>query len=712
MIDRRWLHDFGILAFAVFLALASPARAEPCGENNLLAARSPSAWTAIYRPQLATDGVLAQEGDPSNASLSTMLGPGASLVWDLGVDTAVSALLVQASAEARLAIDISEDGVGFRGFWESAAVATTNAGLRARMATGLEGHGRYLRLRPMPGQGPVAIAEVQAFCRKPAALDVKIQPAVEAPAQRDLVKWQAWRKIVLGFLAMAVFALLWPARRAGWFWAAGACGNLAGALAVYFTFGIAGFVTFAVLVPSVEALLWVRLRRTPRSWQALVSAAALAPLVLASALAYTNFGRWSGYYSVHYHDAAHYFLGAKYAPELGYTRLYSCLAVAAQEEGRWPAEPSRVVRDLRNNTLVPLAAALDEGKDCAGRFGTARWAEFRRDTVFFQSQLHPAAWSALLADHGYNATPGWTFVLRTLLLRDRPASIAWLSTLSHLDEVGLVLLALVLLWGFGLRVGTLALLVIGLGFPWITLWTGGGIGRSLWLLFALAGLATYQRGHPRLAGVLVGLSAGLQIFPALLLAGPFFSVVADRWRRRPPNGANQRLLLSASCAFLALAVLSLYTSGPSLWLEFAHNSGKHMASTSANRIGLGQVSAVWHLPAPLAWTASLVLLALWGRTLWHQRADQDRTTLSVCLPLFIFNLSSYYLAVLAGAAPRLASPRRSALALAIVVVLPQAAAYLAPGVPGQVYYAGISLLFLAGAAAWLWTEMRSARALS
>ncbi len=698
----------GFVLVVAFLALAAPARGQVCGDSNLLAGRSPRFWAAAYRPELATDGVLGREGDPANASLSTMLGPGAVLLWDLQSPSTVRALLVQAGAESRLLVELSDDGVRFHRLWQSGAVADAAAGLRSRMASGLDGHGRYLRLSPLPGQGPVAIAEVQAFCRKPPALDVDIRSAVVALPPAVLVRWQAWRKIVLGILAIFALWLSWPEGRRSGQVLASLCGVLAGALATFFTFGACGVLVFCAAGLAAGAIAWRLVFMHKLSPRTLLAALALVPLLFAGPFAYTNFGRWAGYRSVHYHDAAHYFLGAKYAPELGYTRLYACLAVAAREENRWPGISPPVVRDLRGNAEVPLQAALDQGKDCAGRFGAARWAEFRRDAVFFQSELHPVAWAALLSDHGYNATPGWTFLLRTLILRDRPASAPWLGALSHLDDVGYGLLVFVLVWGFGLRAGTLAVLVIGLGFPWITLWTGGGLGRSLWLLCALAGLAAHARALDRTAGALLGLSAGLQIFPVLLLSGALVAQVAD-WRAgRSPDLPRRRFLLASAIAFSGLALLSLLIAGPGLWLDFARNGLKHMASTSSNRIGLEQIVAVLHWPRFLTWLGAALMLALWLRAALRQASERQRTTLAVCLPLFVFNLSSYYLALLAGAAPGLDSRVRTTLAMLVLVAAPQAMAFFTPGVPGPAYYAWVSLLFVVGAGGWLLAEPRAA----
>jgi hypothetical protein len=470
---------------------------------------------------------------------------------------------------------------------------------------------------------------------------------------------------------------------------------------MHFTFGFAGTATLALAVLLLGRWGWRRTRR-----QALLQSLGFGLLALAAPLAYTNFGVFAGYWSVHYHDAAHYFLGAKYAPELGYTRLYDCLATAAWQEQRWPSDARQPVRDLRSNQMRPLSDTLKNGSLCTAGFTPSRWADFRRDVVFFQSQLHPAAWGALLTDHGYNATPVWTWLLRTTVLRDRPASLAWLHTMSHIDDVGYGLLLLCLLWGFGVRAGVLGALIIGLGFPWIALWTGGGLGRSLWLLAAVAGLGCLHRGRIRAAGACLGLSAGLQVFPALLLAGPGLALAVDRIRRRPIHLARVRLLLSALLTVALLFVLSCTGDGWGLWVDFLHNSIKHAASTSVNRIGMGQPGAVFGWPAVLTWLLRVGFVSLWFLALLRQRTDADRGTLSALLPPVVFNLSSYYLAILACLAPGLCRPTAAALALFVLVLLPQLIAWLASDVPGPASYATISLLFVVAGVAFLVGALR------
>jgi hypothetical protein len=74
---------------------------------------------------------------------------------------------------------------------------------------------------------------------------------------------------------------------------------------------------------------------------------------------------------VHYRDAFHYFMGAKYLPELGYTRLYDATLVAGRELGAVPAAPAFDNARLRHVARVHGRGGLRRRGSCRLRSG--RW---------------------------------------------------------------------------------------------------------------------------------------------------------------------------------------------------------------------------------------------------------------------------------------------------------------------------------------------------
>jgi hypothetical protein len=686
-----------LLAFCA----ANSAAAAPCDESNLLEGRQPLTWRAAYRPNLITDGITAFPGDPVQGNLSGVLGgpTGASIEWDVGAEMDIDAAFLQAGADASYVVEASRDRETWTPLFQAGVVGSSDRGLRERIGTNLGGRGRYLRLRPTGGPWPYAVTELQVFCRRPLQLNVAMAKSTPAQGDVELAHQQAWRKGLLAVLAMMAFIGLARVRRSEMVTAGLAVAGLALGLSLGWTFGPPGAVLGLVLVVAVLVGQWRQARRGHVPGSQVTATLGWLLLAATAPLAYTLFG---DIHDVHYHDAAHYFLGAKYAPELGYTGLYRCLVEADTQEARWPSGPDRPVRDLRSNQIVTQGALLADGVSCSSRFSADRWADFKQDAMFFQSQLPRSSWEAVLSDHGYNATPVWTWMFASLL-GSQPASVPRLKAFMYLDEAMYAVLLLGLLWGFGLRAGVLAALVIALGFPWIWLWTGGGIGRSVWLLVTLVGLGTLLRGLPIIAGILLGSGAALQVFPGLLFLGPLAGLLIDRIRRQPGPVHSRRLLLAGSSTFLVLTLASLRVAGADLWYDFVRNSLKHMASVSNNRIGLGQL-AIIGCPslacALLGLTYATLLVLVWAR----MRTTAARLSLSSLLPLVTFNLSSYYLTVLAGAAPLLATPRRAVTAVAILVLLPQMGVLLQSEVPGQGYYAVVSGLYLLaalGLLAWL-----------
>ena len=101
---------------------------------------------------------------------------------------------------------------------------------------------------------------------------------------------------------------------------------------------------------------------------------AIVALVGVAAIGYVNFGFFHAVprQQIHYWDAFHYFVGAKYLPELGYARLYEATYVAGRELGafagieRLPDLPTYQARDVRS---IDAAAVR-------GRFSDARWRAF------------------------------------------------------------------------------------------------------------------------------------------------------------------------------------------------------------------------------------------------------------------------------------------------------------------------------------------------
>src|SRR5574341_1222945 len=138
-------------------------------------------------------------------------------------------------------------------------------------------------------------------------------------------------------------------------------------------------------------------------------------LLVAALLSYPNFGFFHGrqWGHIHYWDVFHYFMGAKYLPELGYDRLYEATVVAGRELGAFGSVTH--VRDL--TTYGARAVDAIDARELRGHFSEARWQAFKQDLAFFIPRV--GSWPGPLADHGYNdppasrASPGSPWPART-----------------------------------------------------------------------------------------------------------------------------------------------------------------------------------------------------------------------------------------------------------------------------------------------------------
>jgi len=496
------------------LAAAGPLQSPPataddsCGEENLLAGRQPMGWLDIFRPDLVTDGIGARDGDPELGALSAVLASEQAFVaYDLGVERRLTAVLLQAAADASYTIEVSSD----QRLWTGLVTAgpTGGGGMRTRVAKGLDARSRYLRLSARGGSGGHAVSEMQIFCRPPASPPLAIRPSAQLSLPQEVALAQSRRALLLLLPAgVSLFLLLsrrWSPRR-----------DRLALLVAAFTSVMALAFTASNSAPGIAAACggitalatWLVALATrsespaPASPSRRTTAALLVGL---AAISYTSYGQFGGYWSVHYHDVLHYMLGAKYAPELRYDGLYACLLESNSPEASFTTVTPAAVRDLRTGAMIPSRELLARGP-CRARFSAARWQAFRQDASFFAGQLSPAGWVAVFADHGYNATPVWTWLWRPLF-GDRPASAGWLEGLAHLDEVGYLMMVLLAVWAWGPTRAATAALLFGLGLPWIFLWTGGGVGRSLWLVTLVAGLALAARRRHFASGLALGISS-------------------------------------------------------------------------------------------------------------------------------------------------------------------------------------------------------------
>jgi hypothetical protein len=310
-------------------------------------------------------------------------------------------------------------------------------------------------------------------------------------------------------------------------------------------------------------------------------------VAIVAALAYTNFGQFHGYSGIHHWEQFHYFLGSKYFPELRYDGLYVA-SLAAEREINLGHPPQRYVRDLRTNEVVNAVLLAAEEREVRSRFTPERWSSFVADVKYFLRSNDYSYITRIRNDHGYNPTPTWTFTAR--LFSNWPAaSRSSLTTLAWLDPLLLAGLFVMIFRTYGSRVGCLALIIFGVGYPWRFDWVGGAFLRQDWLVAIGIAVCLLHRQKHRLAGGLIAYATMVRVFPAAFLVGAAVLGLLALWRRQPVDWLGRMAAGFAAGVTACLLAGSLTGIGVSAWPEFRDNLKKHEDTWLTNNVGLKNV---------------------------------------------------------------------------------------------------------------------------
>ncbi|MCA9593809.1 MAG: hypothetical protein KC776_10880 [Myxococcales bacterium] len=391
--------------------------------------------------------------------------------------------------------------------------------------------------------------------------------------------------------------------------------------------------------------------------------------------------------SISYHrwEMFHYYVGARYQPELGYGRLYRCAAVADAETGGRDAVLHRRMRDLKDDTLVEASTALEDPSACKRAFSPERWQAFKKDIAFFRKRSGQHWWDAMQTDHGYNPSPVWTLGGRALASL-APASDRWLGLLALVDPVLMGAAIAALWWAFGGRVAALAVVFWGTQAASPFGWTGGGFLRQDWLFLAVASAALMRKRHFFWAGFTLAWAGLLRVFPVLLWGGPLVVMAAYAVRKRTLAKEHRRLLWGGVCAAALLVPLAGAVVGPHSYAEFGEHIAMHASRPSSNRMGLRTLFSVvpearlavtldptavdpveqwtnarkarWAELRPLFALCALVLVGFFVRATARVRTTWVALGMSLSLVVILTEPACYYYSIWLLAAP-LARARRS-----------------------------------------------------
>ncbi len=325
-----------------------------------------------------------------------------------------------------------------------------------------------------------------------------------------------------------------------------------------------------------------------RRWRRLRDGLLIA-IGLLSCAAWWNLGRFHFNPFIHYYEFYHYYLGAKYAPELGYTRLYECTVAAEDEFAHLGPRLERApIRDLTTNVLGSSAEALAHPEKCKEHFTPERWEAFMRDSDFFRRASSWEFWTSGLKDNGYNGTPVWRIVAGFFAGNVDEMNDDSLRHLAYLDPILLFAMMFMIWWGFGWRTLCVTLIFFGTNYAGRYWWTGGAYLRMDWLFATVASICFMKRQMPFASGFSIAYATLLRIFPGFVAAALVLkmAIACVRARKISLTTAHKRWIAGAAVAFVVLLPVStVYGGGVECWRGFVSNSAKHLQTPLTNNMG-------------------------------------------------------------------------------------------------------------------------------
>ncbi len=362
----------------------------------------------------------------------------------------------------------------------------------------------------------------------------------------------------------------------------------------------------------------------------------LAVVALFSVASHYDFGRFHrGGHFLHYHDVYHYYMGGKYASELGHDGLYAATHRALIENDSSFSDRISMVKNLRTYQRESAAISLQRSDSITSRFSEERWRQFKQDVLFFQSKIPPGLWQLLLLDHGFNATPFWTLVGSSfsahLALNDLT-----LYLLASLDLLLIAAMLLLIAYAFDLKTCLLFAIFFFANFFASFDITGGAFLRQLWLASLIAFICFFKKGKMTAAGFCLAISVLDRVFPLVFVLLPVVLLVRHLVRERSLHRGHARLLAAFACSAVLLGGLSARTGGLAAWKDWYGKVSTHNRGFYINQISMRNLFTV--SPA----TALEMSTPEWNEALWlrdrETRDAQSRNSLQAVRAVMLFFL--------------------------------------------------------------------------
>jgi len=333
-------------------------------------------------------------------------------------------------------------------------------------------------------------------------------------------------------------------------------------------------------------LSWVRLPQLMRRVMLLV-------LVVASILNVLRFDtrRLS---HIDHHDVVCYYLGGKYAAEVGSFGLYPALVEADRVGRRWTDFKANYWQQSRDGfERKSLRFARKEGRAIRKEsFSKERWKEFESDVRSIQKTIGQRRFRSILRDKGFNATPAW-ITYASPIMNAISVEDVWIIAKADLLLLSIAFGFVGFTFGFDTLLFGLLFLCSSISSKWLI--PGSVLFRYDWVALLVIGLCLVQRGWLKSAGVVTAISGALRLFPVVWIYGSVARFVTTfigapagkRLKASLPLGA---MLLAFGIAFAAIEAFSINHVGVEAatdqWKKMQHHTSPEMISSKRPGLAL------------------------------------------------------------------------------------------------------------------------------
>ena len=392
----------------------------------------------------------------------------------------------------------------------------------------------------------------------------------------------------------------------------------------------------------------------------------LIVLAAVSVFAYFEFG-WLRYnHYMNPHDGFHYYIGAKYSPEHQYFDLYRTALIADKEMNGVYTQTR--IRNLDTHRYENVTTILRNQGQYKQSFSPARWGEFKKDILYFQSIMPAYKWTRVLRDKGYNATPVWNAIARALFERSPTDNIWSMRLLTYIDLVCLIVMFGTVWAAFGWRVMLFAIIFHTTNYFMAFVHIKGGIMRLDWVTMLVVGLCFVKMKHYALAGGVMAYASMARIFPFIFCFGigvklllNCLGYIRDRVRSRrqqqsdsdtapvPLNWNYVTFFASFAVFSTILVAFSAFSDGGfGLWENFRQKILVHNADISTTRAGFkyiflfGQANYAQYFSAhQTLWWCFMALALLLSAVLMRKAQDYETIALGF-IPAFFLTAPTFY----------------------------------------------------------------------